>query len=180
MSFRFENLDARTRKLMLDELEHDVQLDRWHKSKRLSPIGEIAFVPALRDAIRSGNERTLAHAILVGGMLDSRELSHRKGRMFWKDVPRDAHLTLAEGEFNRYYLRGLCLRALEDGQEQLEIYRAKDVYSPRAMSEMRLGTFVDAGKFLRDLRTHVGVETALRLPAPNSGLSARLPRTRAA
>lgn len=180
MSFRFENLDARTRELMLEEVEHDVQQSCLYMSKRFSPIGQLAYLPALRDAVRSGNERTLAHAILVGGMLDSRELSHRKGRVFWKDVPVDAHLTLAEGEFNRFYLRALCRRAMDEGHEQLEVYRAKDVYSPRAMSEMRLGAFVDASRFLRDLRTHVGVETALGLPAPNSGLSARIPKTRAA
>src|SRR3970282_1625824 len=72
-------------------------------------------------------------------------------------------------------LRGSCLRAQQDGFDQLEIYRAKQVYSPRAMSEMRVGTTADPSRFLRDLRTHIGVETALGLPAPNSGLSARLP-----
>lgn len=118
MSFRFENLDARTRELMLEEVEHDVQLGSLYMSKRLSPIGQLTYLPALRDAIRNGNEQTLAHAILMGGMLDSRELSHRKGNVFWKDVPVDAHLTLAEGEFNRFYLRALCRRAQEEGHDQ--------------------------------------------------------------
>jgi hypothetical protein len=118
--------------------------------------------------------------ILIGGMLAAREPYHRNGQVHWKKVPWDAHITLAEGQFNRFFLRGLCVLALQEGYEQVEIYRAKDVYSPRAMSELRVGTLVDAAEFLRQLREHTGVETALGLPAPNSGLSARLPKVRAA
>ena len=97
-------------------------------------------------------------------------------RCWSRKVPVNAADTLAEGEFNRFYLRGLCRRALENGEKELVIYRAKPVSQPRRESERKLGTTVDAEALLRDLREHLGVDSALGLPpGPNSGLSAKLP-----
>ncbi len=175
MGFHFDDLDLHTRALMLDEVDRDTRLGVLYRSRRLSRRGEAAYLPALREAVCRGNERTLARAISSGQMLDAYELGHRKGRVFAKRVPRDAHRTLAEGEFNRFYLRALCVRAEEEGYRQLEIYRAKSVTTPRPESQARLGTRVEIRGLLRALRTRIGVDTALGLPAPNSGLSARIP-----
>jgi len=38
---------------------------------------------------------------------------------------RNAHEMLAEGEFNRFYIRALCARAIEDGLPEVTVYRAK-------------------------------------------------------
>jgi hypothetical protein len=82
---------------------------------------------------------------------------------------------MAEGEFGRFYLRALCLRALADGTNHLVIYRAKAVMNPRPDSQAKIDTTIDAATLLADLRAHSGVDTALGLPpGPNSGLSARL------
>ena len=85
--------------------------------------------------------------------------------------------TLAESQFNRYYIRALCRRALEDGIEALVIYRAKPVATPRPESEALVETTIDPAALLEDLRAHTGEETpALGVPAgPNSGISVRLP-----
>ncbi|RKG58962.1 hypothetical protein D7X30_15455 [Corallococcus sp. AB011P] len=83
--------------------------------------------------------------------------------------------TFAEGEFNRFYIRALCRRAEEDDIEHLVIYRAKAAESPRVESEMRIGQAMVPDRLLRDLRTNIGVGTALGLPQPNSGLSVHLP-----
>ena len=89
-------------------------------------------------------------------------------------VPRTAPQTFAEGEFNRFYLRGLCLRALDEGK-RIEAYRAKTVTAPRPASLMLVGTKFDPKRLLADLRAHQGIETALGLPVgPNSGLSGKL------
>lgn len=106
----------------------------------------------------------------------TQELSHTKtGQVITKRVPIDAAETLAEGEFNRFYLRGLCRRAIRDRIESVEIYRAKEVANPRSESSMMLGQRLDAQRLLADLRANLGVDTALHLPpGPNSGLSARL------
>ena len=88
----------------------------------------------------------------------------------------NAHEMLAEGEFNRFYIRALCLRAIEDGMAQVIVYRAKAVQNARSESERKIGQGVPVEALLRDLRTHPGVDTALGLPpGPNSGLSVRLP-----
>jgi hypothetical protein len=176
MSLLLDHLDARTRQLMHAEVQHDLARGALYLSPRLSDVGRAGYLPALLDAIASGNADTLAVAIARGQFLNSYEMSHRRGVPYVKSVPHDAHITLAEGEFNRYYLRGLCVRAGEDGIDHLEIYRAKVVHVPRWDSEARIGKLIRVAALLPDLRTRIGVDLALGLPnGPNSGLSARLP-----
>ncbi|MDP9470553.1 MAG: hypothetical protein M3Q71_07785 [Chloroflexota bacterium] len=60
--------------------------------------------------------------------------------------------------------------------QSVEVYRAKQVTSPRLESQRMLGKLVDPEELLNDLRAHPGTDTALGLPSgPNSGLSIRLP-----
>lgn len=88
----------------------------------------------------------------------------------------NAHEMLAEGEFNRFYIRAICLRAIEDGISEVVVYRAKRVQHARSESERKIGQLVSAEPLLRDLREHPGADTALGLPpGPNSGLSIQLP-----
>jgi len=84
---------------------------------------------------------------------------------------------LAESEFNRYYIRALARRAIEDGISELVIYRAKPVTNPRPESEARIETSLPPQDLLDDLRSHLGDERpSLGVPSgPNSGLSVRLP-----
>jgi hypothetical protein len=102
-------------------------------------------------------------------------MSQRNGKPYPKAVPHNAPETLAEGEFNRFYIRAICVIALRRGQTDVEVYRAKDVIKPRPESASKMGSRVDANALLNDLRTSIGVESALGIPAgPNSGLSVRL------
>ena len=85
---------------------------------------------------------------------------------------------LAEGEFNRYYIRGLCRRAQEEGITELVIYRGKEVRKPRPESQAKIGTRISVDHLLEALRSHdfVSVEEAFAVPSgPNSGLTAQLP-----
>jgi hypothetical protein len=83
---------------------------------------------------------------------------------------------MAEGEFNRFYVRGLCRRALAEGIERLEVYRAKEVSEPRPESWNKIGNLMDPQAVLIDVRVSIGVETALGMPqGPNSGLTLRIP-----
>jgi hypothetical protein len=98
-----------------------------------------------------------------------------KGGFTIAQVPVTAPDTLAEGEFNRFYIRGLCLRAIQDGVAELIVYRAKEVSSPRRESEAMIGARLPPERLLQDIRTHPGVDTAFGLPpGPNSGLSVHL------
>ena len=176
MPLHLLNLDRTTREHMLSELESDVSRGTLYLSPRLSPRGRLDYPELLRQAVVGFDDGWLADSLRAGGRISAEEQRRKpKGGYTIAKVPVTAPDTLAEGEFNRYYVRGLCLRAITEGAAELIIYRAKHVASPRRESEAKIGTSVDARALLEDIRTHPGVDTALRLPSgPNSGLSVRL------
>ena len=121
MGLDYRNLDARTRNLMLVEIEHDGP--RIYLSKNLTPNGEAEYPDLLRAAARSGSDETLAADIL--SRLNSHEKPRRKKSGGFSKAPVmrcNAHQMLAEGEFNRFYLRALALRAIEDDIPHLVVY----------------------------------------------------------
>ncbi len=171
------DIDATDRGFMLEELSRDVAEGRLYTSPRLSPAGTADFPGLLRAAAAEHDDTWLARQLSARGHLETHEMSQRKGVPYRKAVPSNAADTLAEGEFNRLYIRGQCLRSLDEGVTHVEIFRAKTVSVPRPDSEFRIGTRVDARQLLDDLRRNVGIDTALKVPGgPNSGISARIPR----
>lgn len=175
MSFDFHDLDDRTRELMLKEVEDDLASGTLFLSGRLNPHGKAQWPDLLKWACQVGDEAALALELgrTGGTMIQPEEVSHRvDGTPFLRRVPGNAAVVLAEGEFNRFYIRALCIRAIADGVD-LEIYRAR--YSANPASTRRLGEFVDPVAVLKDLRSRPGVELALALPPhPNSGISVKL------
>ena len=175
MGFEFSNLDARTRELMLAEIERDSEAGTLYISKRLTKAGELAYPDLLRDAARSGNEDSFADALRAGDYFEATEPRNTSSGVTMVKVPATAAQTLAESEFNRFYVRAVCARSLEEGKGEVEVYRAKQVSSARSESQRKIGTRVPAEKLLADLRTHIGMDTVLGLPSgPNSGLSVKL------
>jgi len=171
------HLDERTRRLMLDEIEHDVRQGTVYVSPRLSNTGQQNYLTLLKQAVAEHDDTWLAEQLNSHKrMRDTEQKKKPSGGYTVSRVPATAAETLAEGEFNRYYTRAVCRRALEDGLPAIIVYRAKGAEQPREESEGQVGTRLDPGRLLEDLRAHPGVETALGLPrGPNSGLSARLP-----
>lgn len=162
---------------MLEEIEYDVNRDLIYYSPRLSDRGHAEWVALLRESAQGYDDDWLAEMLRQNGRLVAMEQRRKpKGGFTMAKVPVTAPQTLSEGEFNRFYCRGLCLRALQTGTPQLEVYRAKQAIVPRADSEAMIGSRLAPQALLDDLRTHQGVDTALGLPnGPNSGLSIRLP-----
>jgi len=170
------NLDDTTRHHMIEEINRDIAGNALYMSRRLSGAGRRVYAALLLDAAEHGDADSLAAELRVGGRLNDTETATRNGRTFTRQVPVNAPETMAEGEFNRFYARGLCLRAAEEGIEEVVVYRAKDVANPRSQSEALIGTAVSAARLLEDLRVSVGIEPGLGIPpGPNSGLSVRLP-----
>ena len=168
----FENLDDRTRQFIMAEVELDITNTKLYVSPRLSEIGRKDYVNLLKEAISSHDEAWFAQQLSLNSRINLTE--QRKNTTV--KIPETAAETLAEGEFNRFYIRGLCFRALDEGISDLEVYRAKDVMNPRPNSQAKIGTKVKAEKLLEDLRVNPGIDTALGLPnGPNSGLSVKLP-----
>lgn len=178
MGLAYENLDEATRRFMLEEIEADIGNGSIYISNYLSPQGCDSWPHLLRDAAASGDDDSLAVAIRRDDCLKSHyERRKPKGGYTLAAVPYTAHETMGEGEFNRYYCRGLCRRAIEEGIAALEVYRAKAVMEPRSASQAKIGQSVDPTTVLEDLRRTQGVEPALGLPpGPNSGLTLRIPR----
>ena len=179
MGLTYPQLDEATRRLMLEELDLDVREGRLYVSDRLSPTGVHEYPQRLRAAIESGTDESLAATLRQNGRLNSTKQRRKpSGGYTTAKVPVTAADTLAEGEFNRFYVRGLCRRNLQERDGQLVVHRAKAVAQPRPESEALIGTSPDAEKLLSDLRTNIGVEPALGVPkGPNSGLSVQIIKT---
>lgn len=174
MKFNFENLDEKTRELMASEIKSDIDKDQLYFSKRFNDTGRNLYAQLLLEAVNTGDEETLAIALKANGCFAETEPRNGKNGITYIKVPETANQTLAESEFNRFYIRGLALKAISLGQT-LTIYRARSSSNPRTESEAIIGKQVAADKLLNDLRNSIGVDTVLGLPAgPNSGLSVKL------
>ncbi len=177
MVMNLVNLDQKTRDLMVKEINQDIAASRLYMSPRLNASGQSQYPALLKKAAQSHDETWLAQQIRIEGLLNTTETKKTpSGGITTAKVPVTAPDTLAEGEFNRFYCRGMCARAIEEGKQQVRVYRAKPVSNPRPESQAKVGTLVDAHKLLNDLRTSQGVEPSLGIPpGPNSGLSVQLP-----
>lgn len=177
MGLAYENLDAATRRFMIEEIEMDVNDGSIYISNYLNPQGCESWPRLLKEAAENGNDETLAAAIVRDRCLKTHvERRKPKGGYTTVAVPYTAHETIGEGEFNRYFTRGLCRHAIDERIPYLEVYRAKAVTEPRQASQAKIGLMVDPHAILNDLRTSPGLEPALGLPpGPNSGLTLRIP-----
>ena len=176
MALHYENLDENTRSFMLSEVELDLSHENLYMSPRLNDLGKQNYVSLLKEAIEHRDDAWLAQQLRSQGYMKDYEQRKKRGGGFTRaKVPVNAPDTLSEGEFNRYYVRGLCVRVIEEGMDQVEVYRGKPVSQPRPESEALLGKRLSVKALLEDLRKSKGVEPALGLPpGPNSGLTVRM------
>jgi hypothetical protein len=172
------NLGDRVRGLMIEEVDRDIENGTLYiNPRRLSPTGQQDYPGLLKETVLLHDDAWLADQLRQEGRMNrTMQRAKPKGGYTTVPVPVNAPDTLAEGEFNRFYARGLCRSAIEDGTPDLVIYRAKQVSTPREESEARIGTTINAQALLDDLRANPGKDTWLGIPAgPNSGISVRLP-----
>ena len=173
----YENLDERTRRLMLDEMNLDVTENKLNISPYFSGQGVHDYPNMLRQAIESGDDNSLAAALSEQRRI-LRSYTRRTPSNGYSivTIPPNAAEVVAEGEFNRYYIRALARRAIEDGIQELIVIRAKPVAQPRPQSEALIETTLNPRDILEDLRQHPGEPSSLGVPAgPGSGLTVRLP-----
>ena len=169
--FCFENLDDTTRHYMLIEVEQAAKTSQLHLSRRLTAQGQEQYPNLLREAVRAGNEDSLTAALQQQQCFLAREPYGGGTRR----VPANAARTFAEGQFNAFYMRGVCHRAIQAGQ-LVEVYRAKEMLVPRISSTYQVGQQLDPQQVLRLLRhSPSGQHRGAAVPAGfNSGLSLRL------
>lgn len=171
MALHYQSLDSHIRELMLKEFNYDLDCDNCYYSKRFNDTGVKCFVDIMRKHIIEGTDEGLAQELKDKDCFKSHEQRITvKGTTLVK-VPVTASQTFSEGEFNRFYIRALCVKAIEENK-RLKVYRARHSENPRIDSEALLDSVVDPNKLLKDLRENIGIDTALGLPnGPNSGLS---------
>jgi hypothetical protein len=177
MGLQFEDLDV-ARAFMIEEIDMDARNDQIYLSTYLTQSGQGEWADMLRAAAQNGNDDSLAAGITRAGVLNRRiQKRTPKGRIIWAEVPCNANQVLGEGEFNRYFCRGLSRHAIEAKISRLEVYRAKQVMQPRIESEQKIGLLVEPAVILIDLRSSRGVEPALGIPpGPGSGITLRIPK----
>ena len=174
MAFNFANLDAVTRRYKVEEIDYDLSRPTGlYLSNRLTEKGREIWPTLLKQAAQEHDEVWLADQIKSLQLLILTEMRKLKNKTISVDVRHDANELLAEGEFNRFYIRAVCRRAIIE-KLGLEIYRAKAVANPRSDSQAKIGQSINPEDLLNDLRINTGVDTALGLPpGPGSGLSIR-------
>jgi hypothetical protein len=209
---RLFDLDDTTRKWMMEEYRHDLDKGALFVSPLLSDRGRREYPDLLKEAIGRHDEAWLASALGSGdrmnltqksvhqGSGEHHKLAFRAGHSNPKagipaddaaqEVPTSTPQVLAEGVFNRYYARGLCRRAIDEGVDALEIYRYSRAagvhFTDQSLGEPSEpgidrtgGTTVDPKELLARLRNTPEEEMDTGVPGePNSGLSVRLPEAR--
>lgn len=177
MALTYQNLDAATRARMADEVKADLAAGKLYISPRLQNPNPQVWADLLVEAASAHDDGWLAAEIRVRGLLKTHEERKKpKGGTTIAQVPANANDTLAEGEFNRFYVRGLCRRAIDEKVPHVVAYRARHSDNPRPESVAVVGKAFSPEALLDDLRASPGVETSLGLPpGPNSGLSVKLP-----
>lgn len=174
MGLEYRHLDSLTRQLMLGEIDNDIAHDSLYLSSRLNSQGRHEWPNLLRTAAQLHNDGWLGARLRASELLVPTESYVRLGRVHIRGTPLNAADILAEGEFNRFYIRGLCIRAQAEGIESVIVYRARHSAHPRSESRLLLGGAIAPAALLSDLRVSKGREPEL-LPNVNSGLSVRLP-----
>jgi hypothetical protein len=176
MALHLDNLNEEIRPYILAAIEQAEANGGVYMSTRFNAHGAEVYPSLLKDAVREHDDTWLANELHKGNVFKAVERGNAWGKPSVGRVDRTAHETLAEGEFNSFYMRGLCLYAIEHGIPELEIYRAKEVFQERSSSNAKIGDRFSPQILLADLKAPFNTRTMSGMPTgPNSGLSLRIP-----
>jgi hypothetical protein len=171
VKFKFNKLDDRTRILMCEEIAAAEESNNIYSSTRFNDTGREHWVGLLKKAAQEHDEHWLAYQLeLIGAMKDLETKSKPKGGYTVAHVPDRATETLADGQFNRFYMAAICRRAIEDGTTTVKIFRAKQRAEARSESLKLEGTSREVKGLLEELRIK-DLSLKCELLKPNSGLS---------
>lgn len=173
MALNYLDLDEQTRIHMADEIQFDKDHNNFYLSNFLSPKGKEQWPALLEESVQHDDqwlEREIVNRRLLAEFYPKRKPNSTE--MTQARVPYTAAQTLAEGEFNRLYARGLCARVIAEGGHTVEAYRARYSVNPRPESELIIGHKFIPQDIIQDLRSNPGIDTAIGIPpGPNSGIS---------
>lgn len=170
MGLEYVDLDRDVRQAMVAEISKDIASESYYRGKILTEMGQHAWPELLRDAAISHDDDWLTEELRREGMLLSHTPTKRGPRRVNIEVDS---AKLAQGQFNRYYMQAICVVAMALGEDEVEIYRAKESSDPRSTSAELIGRRFPAIQILTELRQSGGIETGSGFVAPNSGISVR-------
>ncbi|SEA14191.1 hypothetical protein SAMN05192529_10912 [Arachidicoccus rhizosphaerae] len=167
--FNFFNLGKNVRSVMLSEINDDIKAGRIFISERLNDAGKEKYAAFLIEAVTNSDEEAFEALLDLATYFHPTTL--RQGKPI--KMPSNASTILCQSEFNRYYIRAVCVHALANNINEVEIYRARVSSWARPESEAKIGKKISAQNLLDDLRSSIGTAPTL-LPEVNSGLSVRI------
>jgi len=174
MKFKFNNLDAETRALMKEEIERAIQTNEIYSSTRFNAAGESNWIQWLIQAAEEHDAHWLAYQIeACAGMKDFEGRAKPSGGYTVAHVPHTAAETIAEGQFNRFYIAAVCLRAIGIDKKEVIVYRARQRGEPRPESRELEGASLNAQELLEQVRSKQQ-SFKCELLKPNSGLSVQI------
>lgn len=174
MPLQYLDLDPTTRRYSLAELDRDIATQSLIVSAWLRPGTVSQYQKLLQDALSYYDDLWLEERVQEL-LVDFEVRRTPSGGETTARVPEHAARVLAEMDFNRYFMRGLCARALAEGRAEVEVYRARLSSQPRPESSQSEGERLSAATLLEELRA-LTAETLpeATLGKPNSGMSVRL------
>src|SRR5689334_3584295 len=112
MSLELLHLDSCTRRFMLAELRADLSAGVLYISPHLNERGRQQYQQLLLAAVTSGTERSFADELSAMDYIEAPAHWKRAAPGEADEALIAAAYLLAEREFHRFYIRGLCRRAM--------------------------------------------------------------------
>lgn len=114
--YNFPNFDNDTRFIMINELERDIENGLFYEPSSLKSSYIARYKELLRKCFEYGTVEGLERA-LVSSLFKDKDKSGRK-------TPSNIATLLAFSDFNRYYMRAILVRAIDENKSVC-VYRAK-------------------------------------------------------
>jgi hypothetical protein len=145
------------RRLMVAELHWAVEHGKLYYSQYFTEAGRKEYPLLLQKALLNGNPDSLEESLNHSGCLHP-------------SSPKNAAQTFAWDEFNKYYMRALCLLAQNLAGYALVVARGRHSENPKRESSRLMGHSKDPATFLATLRNIPKVNPF----GANSGLTLEL------
>lgn len=178
MGLNYLQLNEAVRRFMLQEYEQGGH----YISTRLNEAGRARWIGMLKDALQYHTDVWLERELLRRNCFIATEyVKSTLGKTVTRAVNREQIAkALAEGEFNRFYIRALCLAAKSRNITHLIVTSGRVIPNAPIEARQPVGKAIAVDTLLETLRNHgcKHIDAALGAPdglASPACLSARLP-----
>lgn len=170
--YHFPNLDETTRLVMIRELDLDLSNGMFYEPVSIQK----SFIPTYKQKLKASFEKGNAESLKSSLSMDMFKSKDKNGRK----IPKTISEMLSFSDFNRYYIRALIVRAINE-EKSLIVYRAKQSANARMESKYAIGKIYSDKvqlqhilEIVRDYRKLFSLNPPLEFLKPNSGLSLKL------